>query len=346
MKKINKSNNPNKIDKKNLTLYIGILVLVSVLSLILHLLISGYKGVAAKNEVPVPKSDCPSSLTLIRENNKALTHALYLADIENESPKYNGLKDEITNTIRQWEQSGKIKTASIYVREMNWGSWMSIDGEVSYFPGSLMKVPIMIYYLKNEEEHPGTLNKELLYIKPEEPFPSQAYIGDSIRSGKKYKISELLEYMIVESDNNATLLLARNIDPKSYLQVFSNLSIPPDEVHDLNYIISPREYAKFFRILYSSTYLEKRWSEYALELLTRSKFTDGIAKKLPTGLTIARKFGEHGKDGVMDFSESAIVYRENNPYLICIMTRGNNTTDQCEFISEISQQVYESLNKN
>jgi hypothetical protein len=45
-------------------------------------------------------------------------------------------------------------------------NWMGIGSDEQYLPGNLMKVPILIYYLKQEQEHPGTLRKEFLYESP------------------------------------------------------------------------------------------------------------------------------------------------------------------------------------
>jgi beta-lactamase class A len=253
------------------------------------------------------------------------------------------MKGEIRGVIKNFIEKGSIYSAAVYIRNLNDASWMSINGDQEYLPGSLMKVPIMIYYLKLEEEHPGYLNKEFHYVKPKESFPVQAYRGDSIESGRNYKISELLRYMIEESDNNATFLLSKNIQAEPFHKIFTDLDIPPDELNDIKYVISTRDYAKFFRVLFNSTYLDEKLSQYALDLLAHCKFTDGIARKLPQGTIIARKFGERGIDNTMDFSESGIIYKERNPYLLVVMTKGTNHKAQTDLISEISDRVFHKM---
>jgi beta-lactamase class A len=239
--------------------------------------------------------------------------------------------------------NGPVKSVSIYFMDLNDGSWMNIGGDNLFYPGSLIKVPIMIYYLEQEKEHKGTLDQELTYEKPRVSFPSQIYKGDSILNGRKYKISELLKYMIVESDNNATNLLAKHIKNDPFCKIFTDLEISPDKINDVNYQISAKDYSKFFRILYNSSYLPRTYSEYALELLTKSKFNRGISRNLPKGVVIAHKFGEQGRNYDMDFSETAIVYRKNAPYLLTIMTKGTDATGQTDVVSKISDEVFHFL---
>jgi len=345
MKNDRGAQNPVKTQNKSTVYYAIFFTVVCGLTIIAHLYFFKTK-LHAKDSESMKNSDCPSSLTIIRGNDKELINRLYLADVEIESPKYSELKEDLSRLILQHTGRGIVQSVSVYFRDLNRGSWMSIDGDRGYMVGSLMKVPIMIYYLLMERDHPGTLKKELIYVKPKHQFPSQEFKGDSILSGQRYKISELLRYMIVESDNNATILLSRDIDPEIFRKIFTDLIIPPDEINDIDYQISPKQYSKFFRVLYNATYLTRKLSEYALQLLTQCKFNHGISRDLPPGIIIARKFGELGRNEVMDFSECAIVYRGNEPYLLMIMTKGTNVKEQTDLVSEISDMVYHFQDKD
>lgn len=286
-----------------------------------------------------------SSLVILRDTKKTLVRPLILADIETESPGYSTLKGQLSQTIRNFEQKGVITDASVYLKKLNDGSWMNINANETYLPGSLMKVAIMLYYLKQEELHAGTLGNEFYCEKPHQDFPKQEFEGKSIVSGKRYKISELIQSMIVESDNLATNVLCQHLNANAYHQMFIDLGIPPDDINDLAYEISPKEFSKFLRVLYNASYVNEQLSEYGLALMTQSKFKEGLVKQLPSDLLIARKFGERGLNNVMDFSESGIVYDNKEPYLLTIMTRGSNMKEQAGVISEISDEVFISLTK-
>jgi beta-lactamase class A len=300
----------------------------------------------------IPEDSVPAapekeaSIKLLREDGKTLIRPLLLVMVGEESDKYASLKESLTAVIHHWQQKNIVRNVSVYLKDLSDATWMGIDYNQTYMPGSLIKVPIMIYFLKQEEKHPGTLNKSLVFEKPRHYFPAQEFKGDSIIPGRSYKISELLRYMIVESDNNATNLLSRELDPDQFKKIFSDLEIVPDEINDVNYVISPRDYSRFFRVLYNATYLNQELSEYGLRLLAGCKFSEGIAKNIPAGTIVARKFGERGINEVIDFSESAIVFKGKTPYSLTIMTKGTSAKQQTELISEISDIVYKSFQDN
>jgi beta-lactamase class A len=270
---------------------------------------------------------------------------MILADITSESTEYLSLKGRLLQTISDFERKGTITGASLYLKRLSDGSWMNINGNETYLPGSLIKVAIMLYYLKQEELHPGTLEQEFYCKKPVREFPRQEFDEPTIEPGRNYRVSELIRSMIVSSDNLATNILSQHLDGSAFHKMFTDLGIPPDDINDLEYVISPKEYSKFLRVLYNASYVSEKLSEYGLTLMTQSKFREGMAKQLPAGLVIARKFGERGVNNNMDFSEAGIVYDHNDPYILTIMTRGSNMKEQAEVISQLSIEVYRSLSK-
>lgn len=106
--------------------------------------------------------------------------------------------------------------------------------------------------------------------------------------------------------------------------VFNDLGIPLPR--DIDYALSVKEYASFFRILYNASYLTRENSEMALKLLSESKFRGGLAGKIPSDIVIAHKFGERemideNGSSINQLHDCGIVYYTPYPYLICIMTR-------------------------
>jgi len=56
---------------------------------------------------------------------------------------------------------------------------------------------------------------------------------------------------------------------------------------------------------------------------------------------VAHKFGERGVIGhAMDFSESGIIYSNSQPYLIVIMTRGNDVRQLSTVVRELSIEIF------
>ena len=84
-------------------------------------------------------------------------------------------------------------------------------------------------------------------------------------------------------------------------------------------------------------------SEFALRLLTKSDFKNGIVNGLPSNVQLAHKFGESGDANEKQLHESAIIYLNNNPILITIMTKGNDLKKLPEVIKEASNLVYNQI---
>jgi beta-lactamase class A len=296
--------------------------------------------------VIVQSNDCPPPPTVrYRMNDFQYTHPLLLADRLTESTEMAALKNEVAMMISQRKQAGVIDEASVYIRDLNSGNWIDINPGLKLNPGSLIKVPIMMTYLRDAEKNPALLNKKFT-LDASVKVPHQTYEGDRIIPGKAYTIKELIYFMVVKSDNYATFLLNQNVNQEAFKKLLVDIGMPEPDMHDPDYSISASDYSKFLRLLYNATYLSDVDAEYALSLLVQCDFKDGMIKQLPPDVKVAHKFGENGKaDDPTNHQlhESGIVYLQNNPYLISIMTKGRNVQPLPQVISDISKLVYDRM---
>ena len=125
----------------------------------------------------------------------------------------------------------------------------------------------------------------------------------------------------------------------------AEIGLKIDESTPSEDFVSVKTYSSFFRILYTATYLNREMSEKALEMLSRAQFREGIPGKLPQKIKVAHKFGERGfvDSNIKQLHDCGIVYLPNSPYLICIMTKGNDFNKLRQVISEISLIVYNQV---
>ncbi len=319
-----------------------LLTIILAFSLLAFYYLSPSKEVAAASDVKknTQNAGC-MSMNILRLKDYELIKPVLLADINQESNDLEETKGAILDVIHQQEQYGNIATASIYLRKFNDGSWCTINGDEQYIPGSLMKIPILITFLKQAETDPNVLDKLILFPGHAQDLPYQNIIGDSLVRGNKYKIRELLTRMIVNSDNDAVTLLQNNINIAIFKKFFTDLNLPepPDERRD--YLINVADCAKIFRVLYNSTYLNHDMSEYALYLLTQTRFNKGMKREIPQTIKVADKFGESGiTGGDVQLHEGGIFYVNNSPYLLIVMTKGRDFDKMSEAISSISKVVY------
>lgn len=269
---------------------------------------------------------------------------LLFAERACEDQAFSTIKSSVTGIIDNLKAKKEIDNASVYIRIFKDGQWMSINDDAKFRPGSLFKVPLLITYLRLSEEKKGVLEAKIPFNKVtnEAKEFKQEFVKDAIVMGNSYTVKELLTYMICHSDNNATMLLMNSIPFAEFQKTFTDIGLSKDLTQN-DAVISAKDYSSFWITLYNGSYLNFTNSEFALSLLSRSDFKDGITKNIPSSVKVAHKFGEKGDANYHAFSETGIVYANNTPYLISIMTEGKEQTKLPSAIQEISSVVYNNI---
>lgn len=166
----------------------------------------------------------------------------------NESTRFSPIKTHLISLIDSLKKAGIADEVSVYLREFERGNWIAINPEAKYHPASLMKVALMLCYLRKAEADPRMLEQKLLFEKPaKDEINAQFYPTSSIESRKSYSIHDLLYYMIANSDNEATWLLASHFDYAELLKLFQDFGLPKPELDETKFTISPKEYSYFFQ---------------------------------------------------------------------------------------------------
>ena len=292
---------------------------------------------------PTPTANPPAGkqLVLTRLKDYKFIQPLLLSDMTDPDPGMNGLMTEIESTISSYHQKDTAYRASVYIRDLNDARWNVLNQEEKYDPGSILKLPIMIALMKKAESDPGILEQQILYQGTERKLPTQTIKPTSIQPGTVYKVKDLLQFMIVESDNEANMLLFNFLKPEVVLKVFRDLNMEVPDVSQPTVYMKAADVSKFLRIIYNSSYTNPRLSEYAMELLEKTKFKDGMKKSIPGDALLVHKFGERGYPGTsyQELCETGIIYLNDQRVLLTIMTKGNNQRDQAASISEITRKV-------
>jgi beta-lactamase class A len=258
------------------------------------------------------------------------------------------MESSLQKLIERINLDSDIGHISIYFRDLNNGPWLGFNEDEKFTPASLLKVPVMIAYFKKAQESPGYLEKELVYEKvaSKNEFIPKIKSDVKLQAGKKYPIKDLIRFMIASSDNESARVLIENIDPVFLVKVYSDLMIPvPGESGGSENFMTVKEYASFFRILYNASYLNSEMSEMALKILSESSFKDGLVSGVPENVLVSHKFGERITDNLMQLHDCGIVYKEDKPYLICVMTRGENFEKLKWVIKATSERIWNEIQK-
>lgn len=279
---------------------------------------------------------------------KYVSPLLECGDIENITPReLRATEEEVRTYIDVEKQKGTLSSAGVYYRDLNNGSWFSIDADKEFSPGSLLKVPLLMSVLAESKTNPSILTQKVTYAGGGSNAKQDIPAANPIQVGHDYTVEELLQHMIEQSDNNAALLLYQILGYEKTASAYQDMGIDAPQV-DKDYLISVRGYSTFFRILFNSTYISPELSERGLTLLTKSDFTTGIVAGVPTGISVAHKFGERhfeGQGAVEQLHDCGIVYAAQKPYIMCIMTQGRSVAELAPIIANVSRIVYGHVSK-
>jgi beta-lactamase class A len=300
-------------------------------------------GTVAKAGRPLP---APCTYVISRVNGFEMVRPVLSSEPLCESPRFEPMRHAISGVIDSCRALDLITSASVYVREFHNGEWTAINGDEPYDPGSLLKIPILLTYLALAEEDPSIMGHSWL-CEPVDLTADQGkeplFLSEQAQLNVSFSTSKLFELMIVHSDNRATSILLRHMDQARFIRTFTSIGLPPPDVHSAHYAMSVKQYSMFMKALYNSSFLSPVHSGYALGLLSRATFKDGLVAGLPPKLLVAHKFGEAGTDEARQLHETALVYANSNTYLITVMTRGADLNLQTKSLAAISGLVYKYM---
>ncbi|MCX6154168.1 MAG: serine hydrolase [Candidatus Kapabacteria bacterium] len=285
----------------------------------------------------------------IRLQDTGLTKPLLLVETQFSNPSLEAIESSLYQYINQLKVTGQLSSISVYLKELNTPYCIEINPTEFYDPASLTKVPLMLYVLSLDELRPGYLDKKILISKNSDYIYTPTISSKTLEEGKKYTYKELLYYMIAYSDNESFIQFVNNISMNDFIHFLSYFEIPmitddgQRQNHQKNFIANINSLSRFFRVLYNSTFLNRANSQYALNLLTECEFKKGILQGLPANIKVAHKYGERFENGVAQFHEFGIVYYENSPYLLGVMTKGTNLEQLKDVIANVSKIVYEGM---
>lgn len=302
-------------------------------------------------------SEMDNHVKVVRENDSSLIQPILYVEIESKQ-LLSPLKSKINDYLDSKKQAGAYTSASVYLKDIQAGVYININPDSLYDPASLMKVPLLMIYLKQAETNPQLLKKTFVFTQQAQNSTVALIKDKSLVVGKSYTVQELLYHMIVYSDNESFWILYDHFGEDIFKELDKKLTIPAnyDIIHysktDKHFIANVNSMAYYFMVLYNASYLTKTASKYALDILTKSTFKEGIAKGIDPNVLIAHKFGERTLSYYVgnklenlqtEFHEFGIVYLKNRPYLLGVMTRGQQSNVLQTIVSDISKMVYDDF---
>lgn len=260
----------------------------------------------------------------------------------------NNLEEEIKAYIATIKEQNKLTDIWVYFRLLKNGSIFWIWADTEFVSASLTKLPLAMTYYKSLELWLLSANGEISVPMDYKTNLDRNIWADNIRSWNKYTAEELIEQMLVNSDNTAAEILGSHIWWENINLVYKDLWIPQiDFTKNEDIRISTRDISRFLRILYNASYLNQAHSEEILKFLSKSNFKDGIRKWIPGWILVLNKFGERWFPNSQEkqLHDCWIIYANQNPYLLCVMTKWNDLKVLSSIIWNISKITFDTINE-
>jgi beta-lactamase class A len=290
------------------------------------------------------KGSTGSPLGEIRQGSQGFTNPL-LECSNSPAKEFSSLREKLIAAEQSAEKEGLAKRVAIYFRDLNNGPWIGVDEDLRFSPASLLKVPLLMAYLKQAERVPDLLSRKIVYRREEADIKgvsANILPERRLKNGETYKLETVLDRMISESDNDALAVLATPEFLSIEKKIIDDLGITTERSAD-DVTITVKEYASIFRVLFNASYLSRSTSEKALSMLTRTRYQKGLAGSIPRNIPIAHKFGERQFGNQFQLHDCGIIYYPRAPYLLCLMTQGDNLDNLSKVIGELSRIVFHEV---
>ena len=255
------------------------------------------------------------------------------------------LKSQLVSLV-----TNRNSTYSIYVKPLDSDSSLTINNEQMQ-AASMIKLFIMAEAFRQEKIG-------LLHFDEESVITSKVKVGGAgilqdVPDGSRKTLRQLIELMIIASDNTATNLVIDRLTMNSINNLivrlgFTNTLLQRKMMDFESIKIGKENYTSVVDLgvmlekIYFGQCIGPEQDAEMLKILLKQEDNDKIPALLPADIKVAHKTGEL----VGIIHDGGIVYGPKRNYVVCIMTKNITDTDEAvHHIAAISKDIYQFLNK-
>jgi len=224
------------------------------------------------------------------------------------------------------KQSHQFSGVTGYIiKDLKSGHVLSHNEGLPFLSASLIKLPILCAAFQAVQE--GKLSLSATYTLQRLDRRGGSGVLKFAQPGTVYTIRELLEYMIVNSDNTATEIIVRQLGYNYLQETFDRLGLKDTQIHADGFnltpravpddnMTSPRDMAFLLENIYNRKLVSPDASDQMLDILKHQHLRDRLPRFIPMGWTIAHKTGLLRKA----CHDVGIVFSPRGDYMICVLT--------------------------
>ncbi len=241
---------------------------------------------------------------------------------------------------------------SLYFGNVEMGSPLTIN-DTPLRSASTIKLFIMIEVMQQIED--GMLYNDMKLTMSESDKVGGTGVIQNQESGSAYTIQQLLEYMMIDSDNTAANMLVDavggvqvvNSRIKALGCVNSQMNRKMLDTEALkqgkdNYV-TVYDMGNILTRIYNKQCVSDEADTYMLQLMSKNTNHKKIPGALPRNVTVYNKTGEYDEYGVQN--DVAIVETDKGTYVLCVLTQDGKANEEINAIKNLSKELYDECVK-
>lgn len=239
-------------------------------------------------------------------------------------------------------------TAGIFLVDLDTGSYLNFNGDVTFASASTIKVPILVAFFQAVDEGKVQLDR-MLTLRAEHIAGGSGEMQDE-PPGTKYSALEVAKKMIVVSDNTATNMMIEFLGGAEVLnQQFASWGLSAtvlrNKLPDLEgtNTTSPKDLINVMAQVDRGNIVSVKSRDRILQIMRQTQNDNLLPRGLGEGATIAHKTGNIN----LMLADAGMVDLPNNKrYVVAVMVKHSPETEKAAgtLIRDISRMSYRYLN--
>ena len=250
----------------------------------------------------------------------------------------------LTHDVRSLAARIPAPTA-LEVFDLSTGFRAGFNATQSMPAASTIKIPVMVEVFRQLQTGKFDLDRRVTLLARDKDWGSGELCDAP--AGTQYSITDLLEKMIDISDNTATNMLIRLVGRRNINATMIGLGLTrthlTEDIRTSDWSIrsalrtSPHDLVRLLELMARRQLVDEWSSNEMISILEEDQINTLLPEPLPEDVEIAHKTGSFFDT----LNDAGIVYADNAPYVIAVMTTGLPSKDLGRtFIRLLSRRVY------
>ncbi|MFH1648674.1 MAG: serine hydrolase [Patescibacteria group bacterium] len=207
----------------------------------------------------------------------------------------------------------------LFIKDLDTNEEYSVNSNEKFYGASLYKIPLAAAVITKIEAEDLSYNTIVSYERRDYSDGTGSISESSY--GTNFSVSELLDYLMRQSDNVAQMMLERTVTEIYLSEIFKDLSSESDEnTFYIDNTTYPREVVNILEIMFYKDYISENNKTLLKNFMYPTLFDDRITPSLKNQLTFYHKIGSWPDS----WHDCGIVTNGDKDVIVCLMSKDTN----------------------